>query len=90
VDTGENLEEGVQKDLKIPHPKSGEEAAGDSVPREDWNDEGRVVTCDIGRYYVVFCYVPNSGGSLNRLAYRVTEWDNAFHRYVKTLDDRSR
>lgn len=39
--------------------------------------EGRVVTAEFERFFVVSVYVPNSGEGLRRLEYRVADWDKA-------------
>jgi exodeoxyribonuclease-3 len=55
---------------------------------EGHEDEGRVITVDVGDYYVVNVYVPNSGIGLRRLKYRYTHWDPDFMRYLKQLQKR--
>ena len=49
------------------------------------DNEGRVVTLDLGKIYLVCCYTPNSQTELARLDYRM-DWDKAFARYVSELD----
>lgn len=49
------------------------------------DDEGRVITLEFPKFFLVTCYTPNSGGELKRLDYR-TEWDEAFRAYVSHLD----
>ncbi len=49
--------------------------------------EGRVLTLDLGKIYLVCCYTPNSQTELARLDYRM-EWDEAFAAYVSELDSR--
>jgi exodeoxyribonuclease III len=44
--------------------------------------EGRLLTLEFERFYLVSCYVPHSS---NRLAYRVSEWDVDFRKYLKSL-----
>jgi len=48
--------------------------------------EGRVVTVELADFYLVNVYTPNSGRGLPRLAYRTQEWDPAFRRYLKALE----
>jgi exonuclease III len=36
--------------------------------------EGRLVTIEFDEFYLINCYVPNSGMNLVRLDYRVNEW----------------
>ena len=40
--------------------------------------EGRVTTAEFKEFILVATYVPNSGDGLNRLKYRVGEWDKDF------------
>lgn len=49
--------------------------------------EGRVITLDMGSYYIVTVYTPNSQAELARLDYRM-EWEAAFRDYIKTLDSK--
>ena len=56
---------------------------GIGVPEHD--QEGRVITAEFEKYYVIVVYVPNAQRELTRLAYRM-EWEEAFLSYVKGLD----
>ncbi|HNY53668.1 MAG TPA: exodeoxyribonuclease III [Bacteroidales bacterium] len=47
--------------------------------------EGRVQCLDLGQFFLVNVYVPNSGAELARLDYR-QEWDKAFFEYLKDLE----
>jgi len=47
--------------------------------------EGRVITVDLGNFYLVNVYTPNSQPELTRLDYRVNGWDPAFRGYVSQL-----
>ena len=47
--------------------------------------EGRVLTLEFEKFYLVNCYTPNSQRELTRLEYRV-EWENDFRDYLKKLD----
>ena len=49
------------------------------------DQEGRVITCEFGSFYLVCVYTPNSGDGLKRLSYRL-EWDDAFRGYLKGLE----
>ena len=62
-------------------PKSFSKGIG--VERHD--TEGRVVTLDMGDFYLVNVYVPNSRDELVRLPYRM-DWEDEFVAYVKKLD----
>ena len=48
--------------------------------------EGRSITLLYEHFSVVALYVPNSGQKLERLDYRVEEWDPALRAYVKGLE----
>jgi AP endonuclease-1 len=50
------------------------------------DNEGRVITAEFEKFYFVTAYVPNSGDKLQRLGYRVKEWDPDFRSYLQTLD----
>lgn len=47
--------------------------------------EGRIVTLDMGDFYLVNVYTPNSQNELARIDYRM-EWEDAFAEYVTGLD----
>lgn len=51
------------------------------------NHEGRVITIDLGDFYYVTVYTPNSKDDLSRLTYR-TMWDKAFLAYMKKLEEK--
>lgn len=53
---------------------------------EKHDTEGRVLTLEFDKFYLVNCYTPNSQRELTRLEYRV-EWENEFRKYLKKLDD---
>ena len=48
--------------------------------------EGRVLTLDCEKFYLVNVYVPNSKPDLSRLKLRETEWDPEFLKYLKELE----
>ena len=48
--------------------------------------EGRLITAEFDRFYVVNAYVPNSQQNLQRQAFRMN-WDNLFREYVSTLKE---
>lgn len=48
----------------------------------DVTGEGRVVTAEYDKYFVVSVYTPNSKGDLSRLELRDKQWDPAFLAYV--------
>ncbi len=49
--------------------------------------EGRVITLETERCFVVTCYTPNSQDELRRLDYRMT-WEDDFRKYLSELDCR--
>lgn len=55
---------------------------GLGIPEMD--TEGRVITLDMGDYYFVTTYTPNSQIELKRLDYRM-QWDDAWRSYLCTL-----
>lgn len=48
--------------------------------------EGRVITAEYEKFYLVNVYVPNSKRELERLPYRSQEWDIDFLKYLKSLE----
>lgn len=57
---------------------------GMDVKKHD--QEGRLITAEYDKFFLVGAYVPNSGKGLVRLKYRTKEWDVAFRDYIKGLD----
>lgn len=49
--------------------------------------EGRVITLEFEKFYLITVYTPNSQDELRRLDYRM-EWDDEFRAYLKGLDGR--
>jgi exodeoxyribonuclease-3 len=47
--------------------------------------EGRMITLDMGNYFLVNVYTPNAQPELTRLDYRVNGWDPAFRSFVTQL-----
>ena len=54
---------------------------------QEHDKEGRVITLEFEKYYIVNCYTPNSGRELARLEYRMT-WEEEFRKYLKKLDSK--
>lgn len=52
---------------------------------DEHDHEGRVITLDMGDFWLVTVYTPNAQRELTRLDYRMT-WENAFLAYLKGLD----
>ena len=52
---------------------------------EEHDHEGRVITLEMEKFYLVTVYTPNSQDGLKRLDYRMT-WDDAFREHLQKLD----
>ncbi|MBR3132166.1 exodeoxyribonuclease III [Candidatus Saccharibacteria bacterium] len=48
--------------------------------------EGRAIAIDLGKFYLVNVYVPNSKPDLSRLKLREKEWDPEFLKFLKELE----
>ena len=53
---------------------------------EEHDKEGRVITLEFEKFYMVTVYTPNSQNELARLPYRM-EWEDAFRTYLKKLEE---
>ena len=54
---------------------------------KEHDQEGRVITAEFDRFYLVNTYVPNSGQQLVRLDYRA-DWDKALRNHLIQLEDK--
>lgn len=52
---------------------------------DEFDHEGRVIALDMGEYWLLTCYTPNSQDGLARLEYRM-RWEEAFLGYLKQLE----
>lgn len=52
---------------------------------DEHDHEGRVITLEMEKFYLVTVYTPNSQDGLKRLDYRMT-WDDAFRAHLQELD----
>ena len=52
---------------------------------DEHDHEGRVITLEMEKFFLVTVYTPNSQDGLKRLDYRMT-WDDAFRAYLQKLD----
>ena len=50
--------------------------------------EGRIITLEYDKFYLICAYVPNSGEGLKRLGYRIDEWDKDFFEYINNLKNK--
>ena len=57
---------------------------GMDIPRHD--EEGRVITLDFPKFYLVTVYTPNAQDGLRRLDYRM-DWEDCFREYLTDLDE---
>ncbi len=51
---------------------------------EEYDDEGRVITADFGKFYFVNIYFPNAQHGLTRLEFKL-KFDEDIHRYLNSL-----
>ena len=54
---------------------------------EEHDKEGRVITLEFEKFYVVNCYTPNSKRELERLEYRQI-WEDEFRKYLHKLSNK--
>jgi exodeoxyribonuclease-3 len=52
----------------------------------DPTKEGRVISAEFEKFWVVTVYTPNSKGDLSRLKLRYSQWDPAFLEHIKALE----
>ena len=52
---------------------------------EEHDKEGRVITLEFDKFYLVNCYTPNSKRELERLDYRMI-WEDEFRKYLINLN----
>ena len=53
---------------------------------EEHDKEGRVITLEFDKFYMVNCYTPNSKRELERLEYRMV-WEDEFRKYLLKLNE---
>lgn len=56
---------------------------------EEHDKEGRVITLEFEKFYLVNCYTPNSKRELERLDYRQI-WEDEFRKYLVDLSKKKR
>ena len=54
----------------------------------DASTEGRIVTAEFDKFYVVTVYTPNAKDDLSRIPLRHKHWDPAFLEYCKKLEEK--
>ena len=52
---------------------------------EEHDHEGRIITLEMEKFFLITCYTPNSQDGLKRLDYRM-KWEDDFLGYLKRLD----
>ena len=52
---------------------------------DEHDKEGRIITLEYDKFYLVNCYTPNSKRELERLDYRMI-WEDEIREYLKKLD----
>jgi len=63
---------------------------GLNINDKDYDNEGRVITCEFSKFYLVHVYTPNSGELLKRLEYRTKTWDTVFTDYIVQLQKKKK
>jgi len=53
---------------------------------EEHDQEGRIITLEYDKFYLVCCYTPNSKRELERLDYRMV-WEDEMLKYFKRLEE---
>lgn len=56
------------------------------IGRQEHDQEGRVISADMGDFFLVNVYTPNSQRELTRLDYRTREWTPAFIEHLVSLE----
>lgn len=59
-------------------------SAVNGIGIEKHDHEGRVITLEYEKFYMVVVYTPNAKRDLSRLPYRI-EWENDFRQYLNSL-----
>lgn len=55
------------------------------IGKPEHDQEGRIITAEYEKFYLVNCYTPNSKRELERLKYRMI-WEDEIRKYLKKLD----
>ncbi|MDD2189514.1 MAG: exodeoxyribonuclease III [Eubacteriales bacterium] len=62
------------------------ESAHYDIDTQGYDKEGRTITLEFEKFFLVTVYAPNSQEKLARLDYRM-EWEDAFRNYIRRLDE---
>lgn len=57
-----------------------------TLPKNEQDTEGRVITLEFKKFFIITVYTPNSKPDLARLSYRYDIWDKAFLKHMKKLE----
>ena len=60
-------------------------AAACGMDKEEHDQEGRLITLEYEKFYLVCCYTPNAQDGLKRLDYRM-QWEDDLRDYLLSLD----
>ena len=58
----------------------------DTLKKEEQDKEGRVITLEFNKFFLINVYTPNSKQDLLRLDYRYDTWDKAMLKHLKNLE----
>lgn len=58
------------------------------IKNKNYDSEGRVITAEFEKFYLVNVYTPNSKPDLARLDYRYNDWDREFLKHLKKLESK--
>lgn len=56
------------------------------INNKEFDNEGRVITIELDKFYLINVYTPNSKRALERLEYRVN-WEENFRKYILKLEE---
>jgi exonuclease III len=57
----------------------------EDLPQAEHSQEGRVLTLEFEKFYLMTAYIPNAGQKLDRLDYRTKEYDGVFQDNIEAL-----
>lgn len=52
--------------------------------------EGRILTLEFNKFYLVTVYSPNASTGLKRIDYRINEWDKDLFNFVRNLEQKGK
>lgn len=53
--------------------------------QKNGNEEGRIISAEFNKFFIVSVYTPNTKEDLSRLSFRKLQWDPAFLMHIKEL-----